>query len=61
MSRILIVEDDADIAQLVKMYLEKAGHLVDVIFCLEPAWNPTDDASKQEIRLKILHMEGIQH
>jgi len=37
------------------------GQLVDVIFCLEPAWNPTDDVSKQEIRLKILHMEGIQH
>lgn len=31
MSRILIVEDDADIAQLVKLYLEKAGHAVDVI------------------------------
>jgi len=31
MSRILIVEDDADIANLVKLYLEKAGHVVDVI------------------------------
>lgn len=31
MSRILIVEDDADIAQLVQLYLEKAGHAVDVI------------------------------
>ena len=26
MSRILIVEDDRDIAELVRMYLEKAGH-----------------------------------
>jgi single-stranded-DNA-specific exonuclease len=34
------------------------GQLVNVIFCLEPAWNPTDDASKQEIWLKILHMEA---
>ncbi len=33
------------------------GQLVDVIFSLEPAWNPTDDTSKQEIWLKILHME----
>jgi two-component system alkaline phosphatase synthesis response regulator PhoP len=31
MRRILIVEDDADIADLVKLYLEKAGHAVDVI------------------------------
>jgi DNA-binding response OmpR family regulator len=31
MSRILVIEDDADIAQLVKLYLEKAGHAVDVI------------------------------
>ena len=33
------------------------GQLVDVIFSLEPAWNPTDDTSKQEIWLKILHIE----
>src|SRR5215510_6753236 len=31
MSRILIVEDDEDIAQLVQLYLEKAGHIVEVI------------------------------
>jgi DNA-binding response OmpR family regulator len=31
MSRISIVEDDADIANLVKLYLERAGHAVDVI------------------------------
>src|SRR5262245_51482294 len=31
MSRILVIEDDADIAQLVRLYLEKAGHAVDVI------------------------------
>jgi two-component system alkaline phosphatase synthesis response regulator PhoP len=31
MSRILIIEDDADIAQLVKLYLEKAGHTVEAI------------------------------
>jgi DNA-binding response OmpR family regulator len=30
-SRILIVEDDADIAELVRLYLEKAGHAVDVV------------------------------
>ena len=28
-SRILIVEDDADIAELIRHYLEKAGHVVD--------------------------------
>lgn len=33
------------------------GQLVDVIFCLEPAWNPNDDNNKQEIWLKILHLE----
>ena len=31
MSRILIVEDDRDIADLVRMYLDKAGHTVDVM------------------------------
>jgi DNA-binding response OmpR family regulator len=30
MSRILIVEDDHDIAELVRLYLEKAGHVTDV-------------------------------
>jgi two-component system alkaline phosphatase synthesis response regulator PhoP len=29
-SRILIVEDDADIAQLVRLYLDKAGHTTDI-------------------------------
>ena len=31
MSRILIVEDDRDIAGLVRMYLDKAGHTVEVM------------------------------
>jgi DNA-binding response OmpR family regulator len=31
MSRVLIVEDDSDIAQLVKLYLQKAGHTADVV------------------------------
>src|SRR5215831_5745545 len=31
MSRILIVEDDADIAELVRLYLERAGHRAEVI------------------------------
>src|SRR5262245_10197277 len=31
MSRILVVEDDRDIAELVKMYLEKAGHSVEIV------------------------------
>jgi len=30
-SRILIVEDDGDIAQLVRLYLEKAGHATEVV------------------------------
>ena len=31
MSRILVVEDDRDIAELVKLYLEKAGHSVEIV------------------------------
>jgi DNA-binding response OmpR family regulator len=31
MSRILIVEDDVDIAELVKLYLDKAGHTTDIL------------------------------
>jgi two-component system, OmpR family, alkaline phosphatase synthesis response regulator PhoP len=30
-SRVLIVEDDADIAQLVSLYLEKAGHATEIV------------------------------
>ncbi len=33
------------------------GSRVNVIFSLEPAWNATDVANRQEIWLKILHME----
>ena len=33
------------------------GQVVNVVFSLEPAWNSTEDASKQEIWLKILHLE----
>jgi DNA-binding response OmpR family regulator len=32
MSRILVVEDDRDIAGLVRMYLERAGHTVQLLF-----------------------------
>jgi single-stranded-DNA-specific exonuclease len=35
------------------------GHAVDAIFSIEPAWNPAEDASKQEIWLKILHLELV--
>jgi single-stranded-DNA-specific exonuclease len=35
------------------------GHTVDVIFSIEPAWNPPEDASKQEIWLKILRLELV--
>ncbi len=31
MSRVLVVEDDADIADLVRLYLQKAGYSVDVV------------------------------
>jgi two-component system alkaline phosphatase synthesis response regulator PhoP len=31
MSRILVVEDDRDIAELVKLYLEKAGHTAEIV------------------------------
>ncbi len=35
------------------------GQAVDVIFSIEPAWNPAEDASKQEIWLKILRLELV--
>ena len=35
------------------------GQLVNVIFSLEPALNSAEDASKQEIWLKILHLEPV--
>jgi single-stranded-DNA-specific exonuclease len=33
------------------------GSRVNVIFSLEPAWNPPDGGSNQDIWLKVLHME----
>ena len=33
--------------------------LVNVIFTLEPSWNPTGDVSKQGIWLKVLYIEGV--
>ncbi len=35
------------------------GSLVNVIFSLEPAWNPPDGGSSQDIWLKVLHMEAV--
>src|SRR5258706_10634778 len=39
----------------------KEGSLVHVIFCLEPVWNPPEWENKQDIRLKILHIEAVPH
>jgi len=39
----------------------KEGSLVHVIFCLEPVWNPPEWESKQDIWLKILHIEAVPH
>ena len=36
------------------------GQMVNVIFSLESVWNPTDDVNKEEIWLKILHMEAVE-
>ena len=33
------------------------GQVVNVVFSLEPAWNSPENASKQEVWLKILHLE----
>ncbi len=33
------------------------GSRVNVIFSLEPAWNPPDGSNSQDIWLKILYME----
>jgi single-stranded-DNA-specific exonuclease len=35
-----------------------SGQVVNVIFCLEPAWSPAGDENRQEIWLKILHVEA---
>ena len=35
------------------------GSRVNVIFSLEPAWNPPDGGNSQDIWLKILHMEVV--
>ncbi|HEX6555707.1 MAG TPA: hypothetical protein VF026_23305, partial [Ktedonobacteraceae bacterium] len=37
-----------------------AGQFVNVIFSLEPAWGPQEEVNKQEIWLRILHLEPIQ-
>ncbi len=39
----------------------KEGSLVHVIFCLEPVWNPPEWENKQDIWLKILHIEAVPH
>jgi single-stranded-DNA-specific exonuclease len=36
------------------------GSRVNVIFSLEPAWNPPDGGSSQDIWLKVLHMEVVR-
>ena len=38
----------------------KEGSLVHIIFCLEPVWNPPEWESKQDIWLKILHIEAVR-
>jgi single-stranded-DNA-specific exonuclease len=38
----------------------KEGSLVHVIFCLEPVWNPPEWENKQDIWLKILHIEAVR-
>jgi single-stranded-DNA-specific exonuclease len=38
----------------------KEGSLVNVIFCLEPAFNPPAWENRQDIWLKVLHMEVAQ-
>jgi single-stranded-DNA-specific exonuclease len=37
------------------------GQVVNVVFSLEPAWNSPEDTNKQEIWLKILHLELVNH
>jgi single-stranded-DNA-specific exonuclease len=37
----------------------KEGSLVNIIFSLEPAWNPPDIESRPDIWLKVLHMEVV--
>ncbi|TMD68443.1 MAG: hypothetical protein E6I91_04420, partial [Chloroflexi bacterium] len=37
-----------------------AGQFVNVIFSLEPAWSPQEQVNKQEIWLRILHLEPIK-
>jgi single-stranded-DNA-specific exonuclease len=37
------------------------GSLVNVIFSLEPAWNSLDSDNRQDIWLKVLQMELVEH
>lgn len=37
-----------------------AGQFVNVIFSLEPTWSPQEEVNKQEIWLRILHLEPIK-
>jgi two-component system response regulator ResD len=58
MPRILVVEDDADIAELITYYLEKAGHTVDRV-STGPAVLPQLKAQPVDLLLLDLMLPGL--
>jgi DNA-binding response OmpR family regulator len=54
MSRVLVIEDDADIADLVRLYLEKAGHTVDVVMSGDEALDRLDGNPPDVVILDVM-------
>ncbi len=54
MSRVLVVEDDADIADLVRLYLERAGHTVDVVMSGDEALERLDSKPPDVVVLDVM-------
>lgn len=54
MSRVLVVEDDADIADLVRLYLERAGHMVDVAMSGDQALDRLDSDPPDVVVLDVM-------
>jgi DNA-binding response OmpR family regulator len=61
MSRVLVVEDDPDIAALISHYLQKAGHTIDVIASGTAALRRVKDAAPDLILLDLMlpGMDGL--
>jgi len=62
MSRVLVVEDDRDIAQLIARYLHKAGHTTEVVSSGTVALSRAKEASPDLIVLDLMlpGMDGLE-